>query len=36
VKGMRDNQVRMTISGMTGELIKRVSRINLTRMVGNS
>jgi len=30
------NEVRMTGSGMTGELIKRVSRMNLTRKVGNS
>jgi len=29
VKGMRDNQVRMTGSGMTGELIKHASRMNL-------
>jgi len=36
VKAMRDNQVRMTGSGMTGEFIKHVSRMNLTRKVGNS
>jgi len=36
VKGMRDNQVRMTGSGMTGELIKCVSRMNWARKVGNS
>jgi len=27
VKGMRDNQVRMTGSGMTGELIKQTGRM---------
>jgi len=36
VKGIRDNQVNMTGSGMTGVLIKHVSRMNLARKVGNS
>jgi len=36
VKGMRDNQVRKTGSGMTGELIKNAGRMNLTMKVGKS
>jgi len=32
----RDNQVRMTGSGMTGEFIKHAGRVNLTMKVGKS
>jgi len=36
VKGMRDNQVRMTGSGMTGEFIKQAGRMNVTMKVEKS